>query len=70
MYIGLLLGFYRINEPVIKLFFFLFSANLVDELFEVRTKVDWSEFKNNSQLIVDILVIFVLSIFNYKNVKE
>jgi len=69
MYIGLLLGFYRINEPVLKLFFFLFSGNLVDELLEVRTRVDWYVFKNNTQLIVDIIVIFVLSILNYKNVK-
>ena len=70
MYIGLLLGLYGINEPVVKLFFFLFSANIVDELFNKYTKIDWHSFKNNLQLIFDIMFIFVLAIYNYKNVRN
>ena len=70
MYIGLLLGLYGINEPVVKLFCFLFSANLIDETFNHYTKIDWHSFKNNLQLIFDIMLIFVLSIYNYKNVRN
>lgn len=70
MYIGLLLGLYGINEPVVKLFCFLFSANLIDETFNHYTQIDWHSFKNNLQLIFDIMLIFVLSIYNYKNAKN
>lgn len=70
MYIGLLLGLYRINEPVIKLFTFLFSANLIDESFNRYASIDWNCFKNNLPLIYDFVSIFVLAIYSYKNITN
>ena len=63
MYIGLLLGFYRINEPVIKLFCGLFSFNLLDELTADNGLVNINDY-------FDIFLIFVLGFYNFKNVKE
>ena len=63
MYIGLLLGLYGINEPVVKLFAGLFSFNLVDELVGDNGLVNFTDY-------FDILIIFVLAFYNYKNVKE
>jgi hypothetical protein len=63
MYIGLLLGFYRVSEPVIKLFCGLFSFNLLDEITSDNGLVNINDY-------FDILLIFVLAIYNYKNVKN
>jgi hypothetical protein len=63
MYIGLLLGFYRINEPVVKLFCGLFSFNLFDELTGDNGLVNLNDY-------FDIFLIFVLSIYNFKNIKN
>lgn len=63
MYIGLLLGFYRINEPVVKLFAGLFSFNLFDEITGDNGLVNLNDY-------FDIFLIFVLAIYNYKNVKN
>jgi hypothetical protein len=63
MYIGLLLGFYGINEPVVKLFAGLFSFNLFDEITGDNGLVNLNDY-------FDIFLIFVLAIYNYKNVKN
>ena len=62
MYIGLLLGLYNINEPINKLFCALFSFNLFDELTGDNGLVNINDY-------FDILIIFVLAIYNYKNIK-
>jgi len=63
MYIGLLLGLYGINEPVVKLFAGLFSFNLFDEITGDNGLVNLNDY-------FDIFLIFVLAIYNYKNVKN
>jgi len=60
MYIGFLVGFYSINDPIIKLFGVLFSFNLFDEITGDNGLVNLNDY-------FDILLIFVLSIYNYKN---
>lgn len=62
MYIGLLLGLYNINEPIAKLFCALFSFNLFDELTGDNGLVNINDY-------FDILLIFVLAFYNYKNIK-
>ena len=63
MYIGFLIGFYGINEPIIKLFSVLFSFNLFDEITGDNGLVNLNDY-------FDILLIFVLAIYNYKNIKN
>lgn len=63
MYIGLLLGLYGINEPVVKLFAGLFSFNLFDELTGDNGLININDY-------FDILLIFVLAFYNFKNVKH
>ena len=63
MYIGLLLGLYNIKEPISKLFCALFSFNLFDELTGDNGLVNLTDY-------FDILLIFVLGIYNFKNIKE
>ena len=63
MYIGLLLGLYGINEPVVKLFVGLFSFNLFDELTGDNGLVNFNDY-------FDIFLIFVLAFYNFKNIRN
>jgi len=63
MYIGFLIGFYGISEPIIKLFGVLFSFNLFDEITGDNGLVNLNDY-------FDILLIFVLAIYNYKNITN
>lgn len=70
MYIGLMIGFYGSKEWVNKLFCTVFSLNLLDELLEIRTSMDWISLKNNIRLFYELFIIFVVGFYNYKNLQN